>query len=85
MQPTSKNQYPALLEAIASHNQQFIPLEQITRPVITTEEAAFYLNRKSQTLRCWAMRQDGLLQPVRINGRLGWPVKEIKKVLGVEV
>jgi len=89
MQTTSKNQFSALSdtklpppEAIASHNLQFIPLDQVTRSILTTEEAAFYLNRKSQTLRCWAMKQDGLLHPIRINGRLGWSVAGIKSLLG---
>lgn len=77
---TDQNHIP--LEANASHNQQFPPLDQVTRSIITTAEAAFYLNRKSQTLRCWAIKQDGLLQPIRINKRLGWPVKEIKRILG---
>lgn len=66
-------------------SNQFIPIEQITRSAITTQEAAYYLNRKPQTLRCWAMRENGLIQPLRINGRLAWPTKEIKKVLGLEV
>jgi hypothetical protein len=65
--------------------QSFPPLEQVTRPNIPTDQAAYYLNRRPQTLRIWAMKQDGLLQPLRVNGRLAWPVKEIKKVLGVEV
>ncbi|MER2513770.1 MAG: DNA-binding protein [Nitrosomonas ureae] len=65
--------------------QNFPPLEQITRPTIPTDQAAYYLNRRPQTLRIWAMRQDGLLQALRVNGRLAWPVKEIKKILGVEV
>lgn len=64
---------------------QFSSVEKITRYSVSTEEAAFHLNRKPQTLRCWAMREDGLIRPLRINGRLAWPVKEIKKVLGVEV
>lgn len=68
---TKSNQYPSI--------------DQITRSAITTEEAAYYLNRKPQTLRVWAMREDGLIRPIRINNRLAWPVKEIKKVLGVEV
>lgn len=58
------------LEALASHNQKFPPLEHVTRSILTTEEAAHYLNRKSQTLRCWAMRGDPIA-PVRINSRLG--------------
>lgn len=68
-----------------AESNQFPSIDQITRSAITTEEAAFYLNRRPQTLRTWAMREDGLIRPLRINGRLAWPVKEIKKVLGVEV
>ncbi len=66
-------------------SDQFQPIEQITLTTIPTEQAAFYLNRQPQTLRIWAMKENGLIRPIRINGRLGWPVKEIKKVLGVEV
>lgn len=64
-------------------SDKFQPIEKITLAVISTEQAAFYLNRKPQTLRCWAMREDGLIRPMRINGRLGWPVAEVKRVLGV--
>lgn len=66
-------------------SDQFQPIEKIALTVISTEQAAFYLNRKPQTLRCWAMREDGLIRPLRINGRLAWSVKDIKKVLGMEV
>ena len=77
---------PASLEALASHNLQiFPPLEQITRTILTTEEAAHYLNRRPQTLRTWACLENGAIRPLRINDRLAWPVSEIKKVLGVEV
>lgn len=62
-------------------SDQYPPLEQVTRSAVTTAEAAFYLNRKPQTLRCWAMREDGLVRPIRINGRLAWPVQRIKEVL----
>lgn len=61
----------------------FLPLEAVTRPNLTTEEAAFYLNRQPQTLRGWACHEDGPLRPVRVHGRLAWPVAGIKKVLGV--
>ncbi|HMU63433.1 MAG: DNA-binding protein [Nitrosomonas sp.] len=64
---------------------QLQPIEQITRYALSTEEAAHYLNRRPQTLRVWAMHENGLIRPLRINGRLAWPVKEIKKVLGMEV
>jgi len=72
-------------EALASHNQQFPPLESVTRPTVPTEQAAYYLDRKAQTMRAWACLDNGAIRPLRINGRLAWPVKEIKKVLGVEV
>lgn len=62
---------------------QFPPLEQVTRPTVPTDAAAYYLNRKSQTLRAWACLENGALRPIRINGRLAWPVREIKKVLGM--
>jgi hypothetical protein len=65
-------------------SDQFQPIEQITLAAIPTEQAAFYLNRRPQTLRIWAMKENGLIRPIRINGRLTWPVKEIKKVLGIE-
>lgn len=62
---------------------QFLPIEQVTRATLSTEEAAFYLNRRPQTLRSWACLENGLLKPLRINGRLAWPVKEIKCLLGI--
>lgn len=63
--------------------QQFPPLEQITRPNVPTEQAAYYLDRRPQTMRIWAMREDGPLRPMRINGRLAWPVSELRRVLGI--
>ena len=61
--------------------QPFIPLEQVTRPTLPTDEAAYYLNRKPQTLRAWACLENGALRPIRINGRLAWKVSEIKALL----
>ena len=63
--------------------QQFPPLELETRPRVPTEQAAHYLNRRPQTLRGWACSEDGPLRPMRINGRLAWPVAELRRVLGV--
>jgi hypothetical protein len=69
-------------EALASHKQQiFPPLESVTRPTVPTDAAAYYLNRKPQTLRMWACFENGLIRPIRINGRLAWPVAEIKALL----
>ena len=60
------------------------PLDAISRPAITTREAAHYLNRAQQTLRTWAMRGDGPVQPRRVNGRLAWPTADIRQALGVD-
>lgn len=62
---------------------QLTPLERESRTVLPTAEAAQHLNRAQQTLRVWAMNEDGPLRPIRINGRLAWPVADIKRVLGV--
>ena len=58
-------------------------LEAVTRPTVETAAAAFYLNRRPQTLRGWACLENGPLRPNRINGRLAWPVADLKRVLGV--
>lgn len=59
----------------------FPPLSAESRTAITTEAAAFYLNRKPQTLRAWACFDNGPITPVRINGRLAWSVADIKALL----
>jgi hypothetical protein len=64
-------------------NQIYLPLEQVTRPTLITKEAAYYLNREEQTLRIWACKESGAIRPIRVNGRLAWPVADIKRVLGV--
>jgi len=61
----------------------FQPLEHVTKPNLTTAEAAFHLNRRPQTLRGWACNEDGPLRPLRISGRLAWPTNELRRVLGV--
>ena len=58
-------------------------LELVTSPGVPTPQAAHYLNRRPQTLRGWACLENGPLRPTRINGRLAWPVADLKRVLGV--
>lgn len=62
-------------------DSNFPPLELVTRPSLTTAEAAHYLNRKPQTLRSWASTEAGPIRPVRINGRLSWLTAGIRKLL----
>lgn len=61
----------------------FVPLELEQRTHVDTASAAFHLGRKAQTLRVWASTEQGPIRPVRINGRLSWPVAEIRKLLYV--
>lgn len=56
-------------------------LESITRSHINTQAAAFYLNRKQQTLRMWACYETGPIRAVRVNKRLAWPVADIRSLL----
>ena len=62
---------------------QFPPLESVTRPTVETAAAAYYLNRRPQTMRIYAMRETGPLRPIRIHGRLHWKTDDIRRLLGV--
>jgi hypothetical protein len=66
-----------------NHQPQCVSLDLETRAALPTIEAAFHLNRAEQTLRIWACKENGPLRPMRINGRLAWPVAELRRVLGV--
>jgi hypothetical protein len=74
-----------ILERLAMqvNKQQFPALEQVTRPNLKTDEAAFYLNRAPQTLRAWACLENGPLRPTRINGLLAWNTATVKALAGV--
>ncbi len=65
--------------------QQFPDLLTEQRPAVDTATAAHWLFRCPQTLRGWACFEDGPLRPIRINGRLAWPVAEIRRLLGVTI
>lgn len=60
----------------------FVPLDKEVRTAVETEAAAFHLNRKPQTLRAWACKENGPIRPIRINGRLAWSVMELRQLLG---
>ena len=67
--------------------QPFIPLAQEQRSHVDTNAAAYYLNRRPQTLRGWHCHGDfptAGLRPLVLNGRLSWSVTAIKAVLGGE-
>ncbi len=60
----------------------FVSLDREARTTVDTATAAFHLNRQPQTLRGWACKEDGPLRPIRVHGRLAWPVSELRRVLG---
>lgn len=57
------------------------PLEREVRAAIDTETAAFHLNRRPQTLRAWACSETGPIRPIRVHGRLAWPVADIRRIV----
>jgi hypothetical protein len=61
----------------------FVSLDRETRVGVETDCAAYHLNRRPQTLRCWAAFETGPLRPLRINGRLMWPTAALRKLCGV--
>lgn len=69
---------------MAQSTVHVIPLERESRASLPTPEAAYHLNRAQQTLRLWAMRENGPIRPLRINGRLAWPVAELRRLLNVQ-
>jgi hypothetical protein len=68
-----------------STERTIVSLEREQRTSLcTAEAAAYHLNRAQQTLRLWAMRENGPIRPIRVNGRLAWPVAELRRVLHVQ-
>jgi hypothetical protein len=67
--------------ALSDGYSQQMSLDRETRTAVPTDTASHYLNRKPQTLRAWACHENGPIRPVRINGRLGWKVAEIRALL----
>ena len=61
----------------------FPPLAEVTKPNLTTAEAANALNRRPQTLRGWACNENGPIRPKRIHGLLAWSTAEVKALAGV--
>ncbi|MDI1270600.1 MAG: DNA-binding protein [Polaromonas sp.] len=65
----------------------FTPLAQVQRTHVDTNAAAFYMNRRPQTLRGWHCHGDfptNGLRPLVLNGRLAWSVAAIKAAMGVK-
>jgi hypothetical protein len=63
----------------------FVPLHLESRTHVSTSVMCHHINRKEQTARGWASAETypPELKPLRVMGRLAWPVSGIKKLLGV--
>ena len=83
--PNATAQQIKPLATAAAQCLSFPPLALETRTAVPTENAAYYLSRKPQTLRAWACLETGPLRPIRISGRLSWRVADIQRVLAGEV
>jgi hypothetical protein len=70
-------------QTIAQHMPSFVPLDLEQRTHVDTSCAAHHLGRKAQTMRVWASTEQGPIRPIRINGRLAWPVSKIRLLLGL--
>ena len=80
MQLLTLSSIQAMREASAPQKitAQFLPLEDVKKPNLTTAECAFYLNRRPQTLRGWACLENGPIRPHRISGMLAWSTAEVR-------
>lgn len=86
MEIATRHPEEVVAESLAARERRalaFVPLDRETRAAVDTATAAYHLSRQPQTLRAWACLESGPLRPVRIHGRLAWPVSELRRVLGM--
>ncbi len=72
-------------KAPAAAPADFVPLTNEVRTHIGTALMCWHLGRQPQTARGWASAEtfpEGL-RPIRVMGRLAWPVAGIRSLLGV--
>lgn len=68
--------------ALVARAVVYPPITEEVRTHVPTAQAAFYLCRAQQTLRTYAMAGHPI-RPVRVHGRLMWPMAAIRELLGV--
>ena len=75
---------PAQLEQLTARKSDGFPdIRTESRTHVPTAIAGHWLDRADQTLRGWASSESGPLRPIRVSGRLAWPVADIRRLLGV--
>ena len=74
---------PAQLEQLTTRKSDGFPdIRTESRTHVPTNIAAHWLGRRPQTLREWSMTNRHIIVH-RVNGKLAWPVADIRKLLGV--
>ena len=73
----------AQLEQLTRKSDGFPDIRTESRTHVKTSVAARWLGRQEQTLRGWACLENGPLRPIRVSGKLAWPVADIRRLLGV--
>ena len=64
-------------------SNSLVPLDVEPRSAVSTAEAAAHLLRRPQTLRLWAVRENGPIRPIRVGSRLAWRVDDIRALLKI--
>lgn len=75
--------YPALRPEVQKSRIAFDDDTDDDEQFATTSEAAAFLKFEPQTLRRWACRQVGPIQPLRIGKRLRWRWADLRKLAEV--
>jgi hypothetical protein len=70
-------------DSIQAQVPPYPPLTLVNKPNLTTAEAAYYLNRRPQTLRGWAYLENFPtgLRCNRIGGLLAWNTNSVKALV----
>ena len=76
--------FRSICRATEVNQSKYPSIDSITVPTVGTDQAAFYLGRKPQTLRAWACYGTGPIDPVLVNGRQHWLVPVIKNLLKLD-
>lgn len=61
------------------------PKRAVDAALASTATAAAFLAMRDQTLRVWASKQTGPIQPVRIGSRLRWRWSDLRALAGEQV
>lgn len=60
---------------------KYPPLNEVTRDLLTTDETAFYLGLKPQTLRKWHCEGNGIIRPTYIGKKPMYQKIAVQKLI----